>query len=426
MNPVVKPDVTLSLGLPQVALAVGGDGRGDEDGPEDRGEAMIKLLMLCAMDVSSGNLHRADAYLRQITGLASVSGDPAQRLAAWFAKALAVRLLKRWPGLHKAINHYAWSSELGSSSVPVQPIFTPCFPFLGLAYRIIVNNLLRVISMETVVHFVDLGSGDPKLWVPLIRGLAQSGDRPPHVRLTCVCNRKGILEKLGVMLVKEADISDTPFQFRPLRINLGELTADMLDVRSGESLVVVSMLGLHTLLAEDDRIDAKFSGLCKKDSEVKDCRRLSDFLRIIRSFSPKVFFLVEQEANHNTARLIDRFQEGLYYYSKVFDSISTAFISSHPVPTEEREGLEEMLGQEIEDIISCEGLERKERHERFEKWGVRLTRAGFKISRLFANSIEDAKVETLGRDGYTVVSERLCARICWDGRPIYAVSTWTC
>lgn len=407
-----KPDVTLSLTLPSPTH--------ETFKPEERGLHLIRLLLSCAKNASSSNLHRADAHLRQISDLSSVTGDSMQRLAARFAYALAVRVIKRWPGLYRALNH----TEPDRLIAPrAQPILMPASPCLAVAHAIIVRALLRVLAGERAVHVVDLGSGDPKLWVPFLRSLNQGPDGPAQLRLTCVSAKRDILDILGHALVKEAETMGMPFQFNPVNVSLRELTEEMLQLRSGEALAMVSMLGLHALLAEDDRVDAHFC-MIKSDS-VKECKPLGEFLSMVRSVSPRVFFLVEQEANHNTTRLVDRFVEGLHYYSAVFDSIDAAFGGSC---SEERLALEEMFGREIGNIISCEGLEREERHERHERWKVRLTRAGFRPVRLWLNAMEDAKgvVEPHLRDGYKAVTERACTMICWHERPLLAVSAWSC
>lgn len=76
---------------------------------------------------------------------------------------------------------------------------------------------------------------------------------------------------------------DLPFQFNPANAHLKDLTVDMLDLRSGESLAIESMLGLHALVAEDDRVDAHF-GANKSNSSVKECKQMG------RSIPPKNVF----------------------------------------------------------------------------------------------------------------------------------------
>ncbi|GFS30515.1 hypothetical protein Acr_00g0012370 [Actinidia rufa] len=205
---------------------------------------------------------------------------------------------------------------------------------------------------------------------------------------------------------------------------LRDLTLDMLNIRSGEFLAIASILSLHVLLAEDDRVDAQF-GLNKNNNSVKDCKQMGEFLAMVHSISPKVVLLVEQESDHNLTRLVDRLVEGLHYYSAIFDSIDSIFGGSS---CEERIGIEETFGKEIESIMACEGLEREERHERYAKWTVRFARAGFKPVCLWYDSLEEAKrlMVAYGPEGYLVVNQRAGLMICWHGRPIYSVSAWTC
>lgn len=286
-------------------------------------------------------------------------------------------------------------------------------------------------SHEGVIHIVDLGSGDTKLWVPLIRSFAllPSGIIP-HLRISCVHGDKAVLDKLGQRLVKEAQALDMTFQYNPINVaNLKELDIVMFEQRSGEALAFVSVLNLHALLAEDDRVDAHFFRGKSKDAGivVKECKQMEKFLTTIRSMCPKVVLLVEQEADHNLNRLVDRLVGSLNYYSAVFDSLDVTFGSSSSL-MEERLALEEMFGREIENIIACEGLERVERHERYGRWLVRFGGAGFKPVRLWFNGLEDCKkmVEAYGKDGYKIVSNKASLVICWHERPLYAVSAWTC
>jgi hypothetical protein len=123
---------------------------------------------------------------------------------------------------------------------------------------------------------------------------------------------------------------------------------------------------------------------------------------------------------------VDRFVEGLNYYSAVFDSIDATLASN--LASDERLVLEEMFGREIENIVAYEGLERIERHERYARWVVRLAQAGFKPVRFWHSSGEDAKqiMDAFGKNGYKTVIERTGLMICWRERPLYALTAWTC
>ncbi|CAI9780708.1 unnamed protein product [Fraxinus pennsylvanica] len=413
--PSQKPEVTLSLSLPSIPT-----NPSEDVNPEERGVKLIELLLSCAGHTSSGNLHHADAYLRQIFQHASINGDSMQRLSTRFASALAARLVKRWPGLYKALNNTeparhdldrAWS------------IFTRQFPCMAFAYSIIKQVLIQVMSHERIIHVIDLGSGDPKLWVPFIQGLGHVPNGPPHLKITFVSQNKLAQEKIGTRLAKEAESLDMPFQFNSVNVSLGELTLDMLKVKSGEALALTSISSLHVLLAEDDRVNSHFG--TSKNNEVKDSKQMNEFLAIIKSMSPKVVLLVEQESDHNHNRLVDRFVEALHYYSAWFDSISVAY---GEFSCADRTMLEEMFGKEIENIVAGEGLEREERHERYAKWLVRFGRAGFRPIRLWSEIMDEARraVEAHRLKGYKIINQKASLMICWHDRPIYAVSAWTC
>ncbi|KAL0377624.1 UNVERIFIED_CONTAM: Scarecrow-like protein 3 [Sesamum radiatum] len=410
-----KPDVTLSLSFPPSPTT------NDGLNPQERGVKLIQLLLTCANHVSAGNLHHADACLRQISRLASVTGDPMQRLSAWFASALAARLVKRWPGLYKALNN---GGPVSCDVDSARSVFSRAFPCLSFAYAIINRTLIQAVLGEPEIHVIDLGSGDPKLWVPFIRAVADGGpDGPPCLKITCVSRDKEAQERLGARLVKEAASLKMSFQFNPVNAGLRELTLDMLQIKTGEALALTSILGLHVLLAEDDRVDAHF-GL-RRSNDVKECKRMNEFLEMVKSIGPKAMLLVEQESNHNSSRLVDRILEGLHFYSALFDSVDAAFGG---LSCPDRTMVEEMLGKEIENIVAGEGMERETRHERYSMWAIRFTRAGFRPIRLWYEVMEEARrvVENYGPGGFKITSQKGSLMICWHDRPIYAVSAWNC
>ncbi|OIT24363.1 della protein rgl1 [Nicotiana attenuata] len=245
-------------------------------------------------------------------------------------------------------------------------IFAKAFPYLGFAYAVINRVLIQAMSEDRIIHIVELGSGDTKLWIPFLKNVVNLPNGTPNLKITCVNNNKAMLEEMASRIKKEAKALDISFQFNSLNVNLRELTLDMLKVKAGESLAFVSILNLHVLLAEDDRINSQFAlNKNNNNNNVKDCKRMSKFLTMLNSLSPKVLILVEQEADHNLSKLVDRFVEGLHYYSALFDSIDTTFKGSNYLLCEERVAVEQMLGKEIENMVACEGLEREVRHERF-------------------------------------------------------------
>lgn len=402
-------DVSLSLGLPP---------RNHGLNPQERSVKLIQLLVSCANHASSGNLHHADSCLRHISEMASVSGDSMQRLAARFAAALAARLVKRWPGLYKALNN---GGLVGFDVDRAKAIFARAFPFSGFAYAVINRTLVQALLGECVIHVIDLGCGDPKLWVPFLRAVANGPDGPPRLKITCVGISKEAQERLEGKVVKEAQSLKMEVEFNHVSAKLRDLTLGMLKVKPGEVIALTSILTLHALLAEDDGVDARF-GL-SRSNQVSECKQMTKFLEMVKSIRPKVVLLVEQESDHNSCRVTDRFVEGLHFYSALFDLIDATF---GVFSCSNRTTIEEMLGREIENIVAGEGLEREERHERHAKWGIRFTRGGFRPVQLWYDTMDEARkvVDAYEPKGFSVISEKGGLMICWHDRPIYAISAW--
>ncbi|KAL9328782.1 hypothetical protein ACSQ67_003785 [Phaseolus vulgaris] len=88
---------------------------------EERGLYLIHLLIGCANHVANGSLENANMLLEQISQLASPDGDTIQRVAAYFTQALADRILKTWPGLHRALN--STRIAMVSDEILVQKLF---------------------------------------------------------------------------------------------------------------------------------------------------------------------------------------------------------------------------------------------------------------------------------------------------------------
>ncbi|GAA0186793.1 hypothetical protein LIER_34081 [Lithospermum erythrorhizon] len=71
---------------------------------------------------------------------------------------------------------------------------------------------------------------------------------------------------------------------------------------------------------------------------------------------------------------MERIDEALHFYGAFFDCLE----SKIPRGSVERYQVEKIVfGQEIKNIVACEGLERTTRHEKLEKWIPRLEMAGF-------------------------------------------------
>ncbi|EOY17606.1 Scarecrow-like protein 3 isoform 1 [Theobroma cacao] len=436
---------------------------------EERGLYLIHLLVQCANHVAAGSLENANIGLEQISHLASPDGDTMQRIAAYFTEALADRMLKAWPGLHKALNSTKISSV--SEEILVQKLFFELFPFLKLAYVITNQAIVEAMEGEKMVHIIDLNSSEPAQWINLFQTFSARPEGPPHLRITGIHEQKEVLEQMALRLTEEAEKLDIPFQFNPIVCKLENLDLESLRVKTGEALAVSSVLQLHSLLAPDDemlRRNINSPSVSKNLNSSRPHRvlqvnqrtlgewlekepvhiyspsssdlaspspspssplslapapKLGSFLTALRALSPKLIVVTEQESNHNGPTLMERVMEALNFYAALFDCLEST-LSRAPL---ERQKVEKMLfGEEIKNIIACEGLERKERHEKLEKWILRLELAGFgRVPLSYHGMLQAGRLlQTNNYDGYKIKEENGCLVMCWQERPLYSMSAW--
>lgn len=406
---------------------------------EERGLYLIHLLLSCANHVANGSLENANLALDQISQLASPDGDTMQRIAAYFTEALAQRILKSWPGLHKALNSTRISSV--SEEMLVRKLFFDMFPFLKVAFVLTNQSIIEAMEGEKVVHVIDLNAAEPAQWIALIQALSTRPEGPPHLRITGIHPQKEVLDQMAHRLTEEAEKLDIPFQFNSVVSKLENLDFDKLRVKTGEALAISSVLQLHSLLAAEDYASlialknsllANGYGYSQSPDSVSSSplspnasAKMDSFLNSLWGLSPKIMVVTEQDSNHNGLTLMERLLEALYSYAALFDCLE----SSVSRTSMERLKVEKMLfGEEIKNIIACEGFERKERHEKLEKWIQRFDLACFgNVPLSYCGMLQARRLlQSYNCDGYRIAEDNRCVLICWHDRPLFSVSAWSC
>lgn len=428
--------------------------------PEERGLYLIHLLVTCANHVASGSLENANIALDQISHLASPEGDTMQRIAAYFSEALADRILRSWPGVYKAF--HSTRVLVVAEEIHMRRMFFEFLPFMKVAFVITNQAIVEAMEGEKMVHVIDFNAAEPAQWCALIQDLSARPEGPPHLRITGIHQQKEVLEQMAHILTEEAEKLDLPFQFNPVVTKLENLEFEKLRVKTGEALAISSIMQLHTLLACESDLSKKspstpmnsigahlqrvaqmnqntLGELLEKDmvrgrSPSNDSASSSprssvhspsidNFIGAIWGLSPKVMVVTEQYSDHNGKNLMERLSESLYFYAALFDCMESGL----PRASLERLKMEKMLlGEEIKNIIACEGAERKERHEKLEKWNQRLDLGGFMNVPLSYYAMLQAKrlLQSYKCDGYKIRDENGSVVICWQDRPLYSVSAW--
>lgn len=147
------------------------------------------------------------------------------------------------------------------------------------------------------------------------------------------------------------------------------------------------------------------------------------FLNKLWKLQPKLMVITERESTSNGFTLKDRLETTLNFYGTLFECLEA---NVPKAKSGERIILERMLlGEEIKNIIACEGSERKERHEKVETWIPWLELAGFRRFPISYERMLQATrpLQSYGR-GYKLLHHNHCLFICWNDRPLYTVSAW--
>ncbi|OIW19946.1 hypothetical protein TanjilG_30880 [Lupinus angustifolius] len=368
-----------------------------------------QLLIDCAKALSENNTRDFDQLIVKARSSVSISGDPIQRLGAYMVEGLVARKEASGSGIYRAPRcKEPESKELLSY---MQTLFEIC-PYLKFGYMAANGAIAEACRNEDHIHIIDFQISQGTQWMTLLQALAATPSGAPHVRITGIDDpvskyaRGDGLEIVGKRLAWMSEKFGIPVEFHGVPVFAPGVTRDILDIRPGEALVVNFPLQLHHIADESVDLSNPRDGL----------------LRLVKSLSPKVTTLVEQESNTNTTPFFNRFIETLDYYLAIFESIDVTL----PRSSNERINVEQhCLARDIVNIIACEGKERIERPELFGKWKSRLTMAGFCQSPLssYVNSVIRSLLGCYS-EHYTLVEKDRALLLGWKNRNLISASAW--
>ncbi|RCV38275.1 hypothetical protein SEVIR_8G136700v4 [Setaria viridis] len=385
---------------------------------QDSGLQLVHLLLACADFVSKGDQPSALRHLHLLRRVASPLGDSMQRVASYFADALAARLsLSSNPSSSSSSSGAA--TPRGGAAAGVAPYTFPpspetlkiyqilyqACPYIKFAHFTANQAIFEAFAGEDRVHVVDLDILQGYQWPAFLQALAARPGGPPTLRLTGVGHPAAAVRETGRHLASLAASLRVPFEFHAAAADrLERLRPAALQRRVGEALAVNAVNRLHRVPSA----------------------HLGPLLSMIRDQAPKIMTLVEQEAGHNGPYFLGRFLEALHYYSAIFDSLDATF----PADSAPRMKVEQcLLAPEIRNVVACEGAERVARHERLDRWRRLMEGRGFEPVPLSPAAIGQSQV-LLGlygaSDGYRLTEDKGCLLLGWQDRAIIAASAWQC
>lgn len=368
-----------------------------------------ELLIACARALSENNMEYFEKLMEKARSAVSISGEPIQRLGAYMVEGLVARKGTSGANIYRSLKCREPASKDLLSYMHI--LYEIC-PYLKFGYMAANGAIAEACKNEDRIHIVDFQISQGTQWMTLLQALAARPSGAPFVRITGIDDpvskyaRGDSLEAVRRRLAAISEKFNIPVEFHAVPVFAPDITMDMLDVRPGEALAVNFPLQLHHTPDESVDVTNPRDGL----------------LRMIKSLSPKVTTLVEQESNTNTTPFLNRFIETLDYYSAMFESIDVTM----PRDRKERISVEQhCLARDIVNIIACEGKERVERHELFGKWKSRLTMAGFRQYPLssYVNSVIGSLLRCYS-EHYTLVEKDGAMLLGWKKRNLISASAW--
>nr|KYP34968.1 Chitin-inducible gibberellin-responsive protein 1 [Cajanus cajan] len=368
-----------------------------------------QLLIVCAKALSENNMKDFDHLIEKARSVVSISGEPIQRLGAYLVEGLVARKEASGNNIYHALR---CREPEGKDLLSYMQILYEICPYLKFGYMAANGAIAEACRNEDRIHIIDFQIGQGIQWMTLLQALAARPGGPPHMRITGIDDpfskyvRGDGLEAVEKSLAAISQRFNIPVEFHGVPVLAPDVTKDMLDVRPGEALAVNFPLQLHHTADESVDMSNPRDGL----------------LRLVKSLSPKVTTLVEQESNTNTTPFFIRFIETLDYYLAIFESIDVSL----PRKSKERINVEQhCLARDIVNIIACEGKERVERHELLGKWKSRLTMAGFCQYPLssYVNSVIRSLLKCYS-EHYDLVEKDGAMLLGWKERKLISASAW--
>ena len=357
--------------------------------------SLITLLLECAVAISVDNLGEAHRMILELTQTASPYGPScAERVVAYFSKAMASRVINSWLGFcNPLVNHKGIHCAF--------QVFNNISPFIKFAHFTSNQAILEAFHRLDRVHIIDLDIMQGLQWPALFHILATRLEGPPHVRMTGMGTSLDLLVETGKQLSNFAKRLDMSFEFHPIAKKFGDVDMSMLQIRSGESLAVHWLQ--HSLY----------------DPTGPDWKTM----RLLHGLAPRVITLVEQDMSHGGS-FLDRFVGSLHYYSTIFDSLG-AFL---PSDDQSRHHVEHcLMYKEINNILAIGGPARSG-EDKFRHWRSELARNGFMQVPMSGNSMAQAQLILNmfpPAHGYNLVQGDGTIRLGWKETSLFTASAWT-
>ncbi|KAF5176841.1 Scarecrow-like transcription factor pat1 [Thalictrum thalictroides] len=371
---------------------------------------LAHFLLAAAEKVGNKQFERANKLLSQCDYLASITGNPVQRVVYYFAEALQERI-DRETG-RSASGKQTQELDFEQAMMSLNPAVMGYYerlPFSQMLQVTVSQTIIDHVGLAKKIHLIDLGIRTGMQWIVLMHALASRGECRPVELFTITAigttASKQKIKDTGMRLSGFAKSINMPFSFKTVTVaHMKELKEDLFEIEAEEAVAVFSPMVLKTMIGQPDLLE--------------------NLMQVIKSINPCIMVVTEIEANHNSPIFVNRFIETLFFYSAFFDSFEACTDRND----HNRMMAEKVFNyQTIRNIVATEGKERIMRHVGINVWKTFFSQFDMVETQLSESSLYQARlvIEKFVCGGScTVDMEGKCLTVGWKGTPFHSLSAW--
>ena len=379
-----------------------------------RNEIVYAKTIVGAKFFNEEKWEEANKMANDVLNITDFDGPPLHRLSRILMKAIKAgchnHIEQSGKPVHLCAGNLYSDHTKPISMIKAYDLLASATPFIKFAYNAINLAILSQSAHANALHIIDIGIGSGHQWSALFAILKGTSFLPTKIRITAIDipSTEQTLQAVKERLSEEAKELGIEFCFTPLIGKAEEISFTDIEQEKDEFLIVNAVLALHHTPSDDAVIIPE--------------RSRDALLSRLRQINPQLLTIVEPDSNHNNLPFKERCHESLQHYLHIFNAFDHLF-SRH---LQERIILEnEFFGRELVNILTADGADRVERHERKEVWSERLQKANFvclenafqKGSRTLKNIVPMAAPFEIYQSPHA-----LCLNV--DQVPVLAASCW--
>ncbi|KAL8528829.1 hypothetical protein ACS0TY_006328 [Phlomoides rotata] len=417
-----KPDPTHHHAYPQFSYSPANDVTAEFPAPfSGQNNWASDILLEAAKAIADRNSDRVQQLMWMLNELTSPYGDVDQKLASYFLQALFTRMTDSGEATRRSLISAAEKSSAFDSTRHMVLKFQEVSPWTTFGHVACNGAIMEALEGESRMHIIDISNTFCTQWPTLLEAIATKADETPHLRITTVVGGRGdgaaagavamrnVMREIGNRMEKFARLMGVPFKFNVVHHagDLSDLNLTDLGVKDGEAVAVNCVGALRSVTAAGN----------KRDS----------FISIFRRLKPKIFTVVEEEADLDVGvdggEFVRGFQECMRWFRVYFEALDESF----PKTSNERLMLERAAGRAVVDLVACPAEESVERRDTAARWSRRLHAGGFNPASFNDELCDDVRsLLRRYREGWSMGKGEESAGIflSWKEQPVVWASAW--